>query len=232
MQKSTRKRLLVALPIVVIAALAAFFYLGKIRPMIRAGKQEGQFLDPNLRRSVADFRFETKSGVRSIADYQGKVVIVDVWATWCAPCVASIPHLARMVEKRQAEGLEIVAVSTDDKGWAAVDRFVETRADINYTLAVPHPAPDFQLSTLIDFSPLGQVAALPTVFVIDRQGRLAGKFVGAGRYAEVESLVTRLLSEESTSVTLPSIHDKRYDEPYWSQRLVASFPHFQLFVID
>lgn len=163
--------------------------------MMRAGREQGQYTDVASRRVVSEFRFETKNGARTVSDYRGKVVLIDVWATWCGPCVASIPHLVRLTGKYRESGLEVVALSVDKGRWLDVDPFVEKRADINYSLAVPLAETDVHFSTLIDLSPLGNVAALPTAFVIDREGRLAGKFVGAGRYEEIESLIAKLIDE-------------------------------------
>ena len=64
-------------------------------------------------------------------------------------------------------------------------------------MAVPHPSPAFLLRTLVDLDPLGDVAVLPTLFVIDSQGRLAGKFVGSNTLPEVSALAGRLLEENS-----------------------------------
>jgi thiol-disulfide isomerase/thioredoxin len=152
---------------------------------------------------VSEFRFETKDGARSVNDYRGKVVLIDVWATWCGPCVASIPHLARLQKKYRERGLEVVALSVDKDRWSDVDPFAEKRTDINYSLAMPVGGTDIHFSTLIELAPLGNVAALPTAFVIDSEGRLAGKFVGAGRDEEIESLIEKLIAEVAGAAEQP-----------------------------
>ncbi len=186
---------MIALPLVAIIGLALLYYFVKIKPMMRAGREQGQYADADARRGVNEFRFETKNGARSVSDYRGKVVLIDVWATWCGPCIASIPHLARLTEKYREQGFEVIALSVDKGRWSDVDPFVGKRSDINYSLAVPAGETDVHFSTLIDLNPLGNVAALPTAFVIDSEGRLAAKFVGAGRYEEIESLIAKLIAE-------------------------------------
>ncbi|MEW6207761.1 MAG: TlpA disulfide reductase family protein [Acidobacteriota bacterium] len=199
MQTTIRKRAMIALPIVAILSLALLYYFVKIKPMMRAGREQGQYIDAASRRRVSEFRFEMKDGARAVSDYRGKVLLIDVWATWCGPCVGSIPHLARLGEKYREKGFELVALSVDKGRWSDVDPFVEKRADINYSLAVPVGETDVYFKTLIDLNPLGDVAALPTAFLIDSEGRLAGKFVGAGRYEEIESRIAKLIDEAASS---------------------------------
>jgi hypothetical protein len=62
-------------------------------------------------------------------------------------------------------------------------------------LAVPYPASSFQLKAIVELKPLGNVSAIPTVFVVDRQGRLAGKFIETGHEQEMDDLVAKLLTE-------------------------------------
>jgi thiol-disulfide isomerase/thioredoxin len=199
MQTTIRKRAVIALPILIILSLALLYYFVRIKPMIRAGREQGQYTDAASRRGVSEFRFETKDGARVVSDYRGKVLLIDVWATWCGPCIGSIPHLARLSEKYREKRFELVALSVDKGRWSDVDPFVEKRTDINYSLAVPVGETDVYFKTLIDLNPLGDVAALPTAFLIDSEGRLAGKFVGAGRYEEIESLIAKLIDEAASS---------------------------------
>ena len=179
----------------IILLIAASYYYFQVAPRIRAGRQESRFPDPSSRVSVSGFRFETQQGTRGIGDFSGSVVVVDVWASWCPPCVEGIPHLVALAEKYQAAPFEILGLSVDSGGWEDLKPFLEKHPEINYTVAVPNPRPAFQLETLVDLDPLGKVAVLPTFFVIDPNGRLAGKFVGADSLPEVLSLVERLLQE-------------------------------------
>ena len=60
----------------------------------------------------------------SVADFRGKPVLVNLWATWCAPCIAELPDLDEMAEGRR--GLTVLAISQDLGGWRAVDKFWTT----------------------------------------------------------------------------------------------------------
>jgi thiol-disulfide isomerase/thioredoxin len=182
--------------IVLLATGAALYYFGRVAPLIRSGKQEGIYASVSSRPSVTGFGFETEDGARrSIADLKGKVVVVDVWATWCGTCLYSIPKIAVLRNKYRDKPVEIVGLDVDDDGWAKVKPFLREHSGINYTLAVPYPASRFHLQSIVDLNPLGNVSAIPTVFVVDRRGRLAGKFIETGHEQEIDDLIARLLQE-------------------------------------
>lgn len=182
--------------ILLVAIGIAGYYFGRIVPLIKAGKQEGIYSSVSSRPTVAAFQFETMDGTHeSIAGLKGKVVVVDVWATWCGTCLYSIPKVIELRKKYQDKPVEILGVDVDDGGWAKVKPFLQKHPGINYTLAVPYPSSRFQLKSIVDLNPLGNVSAIPTVFVVDRQGRLAAKFIETGHEQELDDLIARLLLE-------------------------------------
>lgn len=186
--------ILILIPVLAIGVAA--YYFGRIVPLIKAGKREGSYASASVRPSVAGFGFETSGGLhQSIADFKGKVVVVDVWATWCGSCVHSIPKVLSLHDKYRDKPVEIIGLDVDSDGWKKVKPFLQKHSEINYTIAVPYPAPRFLLQSIVDLNPLGNVSAIPTVFVVDQQGRLAGKFVEVGRDQEVDNLVASLLIE-------------------------------------
>jgi thiol-disulfide isomerase/thioredoxin len=197
MTNRTVKTVSIALALIVLIAMGlAGYYYGRVVPLIKAGKQQGIYAAVASRQSVAGFGFETEDGVhQSIAGLKGKVVVIDVWATWCGTCLYSIPKIIELRKKYQSELVEIVGIDVDDDGWEKVKPFLQKHSEINYTLAVPYPPSSFQLKTIVDLKPLGNVSAIPTVFVVDRQGRLAGKFIETGHEQEVDDLVAKLLNE-------------------------------------
>jgi thiol-disulfide isomerase/thioredoxin len=197
MKKRTIRALVVILILIVLLVLAAAaYYYGRVVPLIRAGKQQGAYSSQAARLSVASFGFKTEDGTyQSISDLKGKVVVVDVWATWCGTCIFSIPQIVALHDKYLERPVEIIGLDVDDDGWVKVKPFLKKHPEMNYTIAVPSPAPSFLIQSLVDLSPLGKVSAIPTVFVVDRQGRLAGKFIETGHEKEVDDLVSRLLTE-------------------------------------
>jgi thiol-disulfide isomerase/thioredoxin len=103
----------------------------------------------------------------SLAEAKGKVVLLNFWATWCGPCRAEIPDLVDL-QKRYADRLEIIALATQEDDDDQVRRFV-LHSGINYRVAM---APDEVVRAY------GGIAALPTSFVIDAQGRVVQKHIG------------------------------------------------------
>jgi thiol-disulfide isomerase/thioredoxin len=187
---------LILVLIVLIALGFIGYYFNRVKPLITAGKQEGVYSSVSSRPLATGFGFETMDGARqTIANLKGKVVVVDVWATWCGTCLYSIPKIVELRRKYQDQPVEIIGLDVDDEGWAKVKPFLQTHPEINYTLAVPYPASSFLLKSIVDLKPLGNVSAIPTAFVVDRQGRLAGKFIETGHEQEMDDLIARLLRE-------------------------------------
>lgn len=193
------KRLPMALGVAGIILLASAFayYHFEVAPRIRTGRLAGRYADRASRPEVKGFRFETRRGVEGIGDYSGRVVVIDVWASWCGPCVEGIPRLVALAERLREAPFDLVGLSVDRGGWEDIEPFLERHPEINYEVAVPHSPPTFQFYTLVDLDPLGDVAVLPTFFVIDGRGRLAGKFVGSDTLPQVSALAGRLLEEIS-----------------------------------
>jgi thiol-disulfide isomerase/thioredoxin len=118
----------------------------------------------------------------SSADWRGKVVLVNFWATWCPPCRAEIPDLIALQEKYR-DHLVILGISEDEGSVDGVKRFVAEHK-INYPIVMSTP----ELRKIFP-----QVMALPTTFVLDRDGNLTQKNVGMLNAREIEA-GTRLLA--------------------------------------
>ena len=119
--------------------------------------------------SLPDLSGET----RSLSDYRGNVVVLDFWATWCPPCRMSIPELVKLKGKYGDRGLVILGISVDNHQ-QTTDENLQTfkeKAKINYTIL------RYNKKVIQDY--FGQKnQAIPTMFVIDRDGRIKDKFVG------------------------------------------------------
>ena len=108
-------------------------------------------------------------GSVGLADFRGRVVLVNFWATWCAPCVREMPSLDRLQAKLGPEGLLVMAVSQDRKGLAAAEPFYREQGLDNLEIFLdPKGA----------FARAMGVGGLPTSLLIDDRGRVVGGLEG------------------------------------------------------
>jgi cytochrome c biogenesis protein CcmG/thiol:disulfide interchange protein DsbE len=127
-------------------------------------------LKPESARKVApNFTLKDSYGATvHLSDYRGKVVLLDFWATWCAPCQIEIPWFMDFEQKFKGQGLAVVGVSMDEDGWDVVKPYIEKRR-MNYPILLG----DDHTAQLY-----GGVDALPTTFLLDREGRIAAVHKG------------------------------------------------------
>jgi peroxiredoxin len=123
------------------------------------------------------------------AQYKGKVLFLNFWATWCPPCRAEIPDFIDVYAANKAKGMEILGISLDTKEKSEVQAFVE-KFKINYPVVLETKKQTEKL--LSDFQP-GQF--IPTTFVIDKQGRIRDKIVRAMDKEEILRIFNRLAAE-------------------------------------
>ena len=118
-----------------------------------------------------------------LADYKGKVVLVDFWATWCGPCRRELPHLKALQDRFGKQGFVVLGISVDHQGQERVRSFVRKNG-------VSWPTLLADATVLADY---GDVRAIPTKFVIDRQGRVAGRMLGYAPEKDLEAAIRPLL---------------------------------------
>jgi thiol-disulfide isomerase/thioredoxin len=124
----------------------------------------------------------------TLSKFKGKVILLDFWATWCAPCRESIPHLVHLQKTYQEKGFQVIGMNMDKGDAETVRRFVNSM-DIPYviTLAADEVSRNYG------------VTALPTMVLIDKEGRIRQKFLGftSEISKQITSLVSELLQEKS-----------------------------------
>jgi len=132
---------------------------------------------------AADFSLTGLNGKQvRLSDYRGKVVLIDYWATWCAPCKVEIPKLVELQKKYANDGLQVIGISMDD-GPEPVREVVRDFA-INYPVA---------LGNVKVAEAYGGVLGLPVAFLVDRKGHIYRKLVGDAEMQLVETDVQSLL---------------------------------------
>lgn len=125
--------------------------------------------------------FENSSGEeRTLADFRGKVVLVNFWATWCGPCIRELPSLARLNEKLGGENFTVAIVSQDRDGWKRIEPFLKRRLKVEFE--------DSFLDEGLKFSRAMQVRSLPVVAIIDPEGNEVGRLVGGAEWDTPEAL--------------------------------------------
>jgi thiol-disulfide isomerase/thioredoxin len=113
----------------------------------------------------------------TLADYKGKVVFVNFWATWCDPCRVEIPWLIEMQGKYAAKGFTVLGVAMDDEGKSVVAPFIaKERFDVNgQKLPMSYP---ILLGTDEASDKFGGILGYPTSFLISRDGKIVAHFQG------------------------------------------------------
>jgi thiol-disulfide isomerase/thioredoxin len=107
---------------------------------------------------------------QTLADFRGKAVILDFWATYCPPCIEGIPHFNELKKRYESEGLQIVGLHVGgDEDKPKIPEFVE-KLQIAYRLGYPEPA-------MMDFYLQGD-DRIPQTLVFDRNGQFVEKFIG------------------------------------------------------
>lgn len=150
-------------------------------PSTEAGRESAVMSLHDTPRAVPELRFDDGNGKPlTLANFRGKLVLLNIWATWCGPCREEMPTLDRLQARLGGPDFEVVALSIDRAGIGVVTAFYDE-------IGIKH------LARYIDGSgkAAGQLAAvgLPTTLLIDREGREIGRHVGPAEW-DAPAMVT------------------------------------------
>ncbi len=192
MFESTRSRFLVFA-----ALVAALALLGACAPSPDAGSDAGApeadplavgNVPPEVTLTGVDGQPTTVTSLTA-----GKVAIVDLWATWCAPCVAAMPHLDEMYKTHADKGFVVVGVMSDGNAISSGAKVLE---DDKYKVSYPMLLDDNSEKVAAAW---GHVLGYPTVSLLDRDGKVVETWLGTGDPTAVEEAVAKLFEEEAAA---------------------------------
>jgi cytochrome c biogenesis protein CcmG/thiol:disulfide interchange protein DsbE len=137
-----------------------------------------------------EFTLNTLDGQEmTLSKLKGKVVLLDFWATWCAPCREAIPHLINLQKTYREKGVQVIGMNVDKGDLETVRRFVKSM-DIPYPITV----------TPEEVSRRYGVTAVPTTILIDKKGRIRQKLLGftSEISKQIISTISELTEEKSS----------------------------------
>jgi len=172
---------------VVIAAVALMLFAGVRMARTKAGTVKLKPVGKNG--SVApDFELKSLDGTQvRLSDYRGKAVLLNFWATWCAPCKIEMPWFVDLQKQYAPQGLQVIGVAMDDSGEDTIAKFAR-QMGVNYPVLIGKEAVG---------DAYGGVEFLPTTFFIDRQGKVVDRVFGLVSHSDIEDDVKKALGPGS-----------------------------------
>lgn len=166
------------------------------KPVLGADTPEGLILHPQPK-PVPEIQFQDGEGKsRTLADFHGKVVLLNLWATWCGPCREEMPTLDRLQAKLGGPDFEVLALSIDREGIPAITKFFGE-------VGIKHLA--MYLDSSARAAPVLGAVGLPASLLIDRDGREIGRLVGPAEWdsAEMVEFIRSYLAKSSSQREAP-----------------------------
>jgi peroxiredoxin len=131
-----------------------------------------------------DFALKSLDGKQvRLSDFRGKAVLLNFWATWCAPCKIEMPWFVDLQKQYASQGLQVLGVAMDDSGEETISKFAQ-QMGVNYPVLIGKEAVG---------DAYGGVEFLPTTFIIDRQGKVVDRVFGLVGRSEFEDNIKKAL---------------------------------------
>ena len=179
------KRAAIAFIVVALVAAALGVYFGAWHTASKL-----PFARPARPKPLPELRFNDAAGkAHTLADFRGKVLLLNLWATWCEPCREEMPALDRLEAKLGGERFHVIALSVDQQGPAIARKFY---AQVGIKALPLYVDPTAKAAFTLD------AAGLPATLLIDREGREIGRHLGAVKWddAEVVQRLRRAIAAE------------------------------------
>jgi peroxiredoxin len=151
-------------------------------------------LNPLVGKTAPAFSLEDLGGKKvSLADYKGKAVLINFWATWCGPCKIETPWLVDLRNQYAGKGFEILGVSTDEIDRTDTKMFGDEKKEISDFVQKMHmPYPVLIQGDTIS-KPYGGLDAMPTSFFVDRTGKIVAATMGISSKDDIETNIKKAL---------------------------------------
>ena len=176
--------------VLVLLIVSVRIYRGAVDAHDRGSVHAATVKSVKDRQGAPDFALKDADGKTvHLSDYRGKVVLLDFFATWCGPCKIEIPWFIEMERQNKDKGFAVLGVSMDDEGWEIVKPFL-AQMGVNYRVVIGNDATGQMY---------GGVDALPTTFLIDKQGKIAKAHQGLASKRDFEDGVEQLLQEPASA---------------------------------
>ena len=152
---------------------------GRVTKELAAGSLTAFVVKPK-RLPVPDLKFtDSVNQTKSLSDWRGRVVLVNLWATWCAPCRKEMPSLGALQRQLGSKDFEVVAISLDRKGAEPAGAFLKDTGSTNLALYL-----DTSAASLDQLQAIG----LPASVLIDRKGNEIGRMLGPADWSSPEAV--------------------------------------------
>ncbi len=154
-----------------------------------------QFHPVPVGQQAPDFTAVAPGGQKvSLSDLKGKVVILDFWASWCGPCQVSMPGLEKIYQQIKNDGVVVLSVNTWDQQQDFKDWVAKNSGSTYHFEFVRDPAEGDHdtIRRLSIAKRLYHVPGIPTMYVIDREGKVAGSLIGSGNEGELVKILGKL----------------------------------------
>ncbi len=173
--------------VILTAALAGCSIYTSVESKVRPEKE---------RKHAPDFALKDVTGKTvKLSDYRGKVVLLNFWATWCEPCQEEIPWFVDFEHSFKDRNFAVLGVSMDDDGWDSVKPFLEHNK-INYRVVIGTEEVSEKFGHI---DGLQGIDALPTTFIIDREGRIDAEYRGLVSKKTYQNDILKLLDRAGPS---------------------------------
>ncbi len=182
-----------------LTAAAAFLLIGTIScggasqtaENTNTAKTKSEY--PPLQTAIAEADIQNFDGTTfKVTDKKGKVLLLNLWATWCGPCKDEMPKLVEMQNKFGDKGFEVIGLNTNDDGDTPekIEKFAKEQG-LNYKLA--YASTEMQ-ADIVKFT---QNGGIPQSLLVDRDGNLRGVFLGGGEseIRKMQNSVAKVMAE-------------------------------------